>query len=89
MNPVGFQKKDLTAALQTLLTGVRLRRRFRLWKPNRVTAAGLAQSVEGLTAERKVASSIPGVGPMLRVLETKVLPLHCKRLDLGVSRMTK
>ena len=30
LNPVGVQKKDLTAALQTLLTGVRLRRRFRL-----------------------------------------------------------
>ena len=32
------------------------------------TAAGLAQSVERLTAEREVAGSIPGVGPILRVL---------------------
>ena len=32
------------------------------------TAAGLAQSVERLIAERKVAGSIPGVGPILRVL---------------------
>ena len=32
-------------------------------------AAGLAQSVECLTAEGKVAGSIPGVGPILRVLK--------------------
>ena len=31
--------------------------------------AGLAQSVERLTAEGKVADSIPGVGPILRVLK--------------------
>ena len=36
---------------------------------NPVTAAGLAQSVERLTAEREVACSIPGVGPILRVLK--------------------
>ena len=35
-----------------------------------LTAAGLAQSVEGrLSAEREVAGSIPGVGPILRVLQ--------------------
>ena len=33
-----------------------------------ITAAGLAQSVERLTAEREVVGSIPGVGPILRVL---------------------
>ena len=33
------------------------------------TAAELAQSVEHLTAEREVAGSIPGVGPILRVLK--------------------
>ena len=33
------------------------------------TAVGLAQSVERLTAERKVAGSIPGAGPILRVLK--------------------
>ena len=33
-----------------------------------ITAAGLAQSVERLTAEREVAGSIPGAGPILRVL---------------------
>ena len=33
------------------------------------TAAGLAQSVERLTAEREVLGSIPGVGPTLRVLK--------------------
>ena len=32
-------------------------------------AAGLAQSVERLTAEGKVAGSIPGVGPILRVFK--------------------
>ena len=32
-------------------------------------AAGLAQSVERLTAERKVAGSIPEAGPKLRVLK--------------------
>ena len=34
-----------------------------------LTAAGLAQSVERLTAEREVAGSIPGAGPTLRVLK--------------------
>ena len=34
-----------------------------------VTAAGLAQSVGRLTAEREVADSIPGAGPLLRVLK--------------------
>ncbi|CAH3023375.1 unnamed protein product [Porites evermanni] len=57
---VGVQIKDLTTVLQTLLTG-----------PNLVgfllTEAGLAQSVEQLTEERKVAGSIPGAGPLLRV----------------------
>ena len=33
------------------------------------TAAGLAQSVERLTAERTVAGSISGVGLILRVLK--------------------
>ena len=33
------------------------------------TAVGLAQSVKRLTAERKVAGSIPGAGPILRVLK--------------------
>ena len=34
-----------------------------------MTAAGLAQSVERLTAEREVVGSIPGAGPILRVLK--------------------
>ena len=34
-----------------------------------VTAVGLAQSVERLTAEREVAGSISGAGPILRVLK--------------------
>ena len=33
------------------------------------TAAVLAQSVERLTAEREVAGSIPGAGPILRVFK--------------------
>ena len=32
-------------------------------------AAGLAQSIERLTAAREVAGSIPGAGPILRVLK--------------------
>ena len=42
-----------------------------------LTAAGLAQSVERLTAEREVASSIPGVGPLLDQgqLRNKATPL--------------
>ena len=35
----------------------------------KVIAAGLAQSIERLTAEWKVAGSIPGVGPILRVFK--------------------
>ena len=31
--------------------------------------AGLAQSGERMTAEREVAGSIPGAGPLLRVLK--------------------
>ena len=34
-----------------------------------VTAVGLSQSVERLTAERGVAGSIPGIRPILRVLK--------------------
>ena len=34
-----------------------------------LTVAGLAQSVECLTAEREVADWIPGAGPLLRVLK--------------------
>ena len=34
-----------------------------------LTAAGLAQSVERLTAEREVAGSIPWTGPILKVLK--------------------
>ena len=33
------------------------------------SVAGLAQSVERLTAEREVVGSIPGAGPLLRVLK--------------------
>ena len=34
-----------------------------------LTVAGLAQSVERLTAEWEVAGSIPAAGPILRVLK--------------------
>ena len=45
-----------------------------------------------MIAEREVAGSILGAGPILRVLtdnwEVKVLPLPRKRVDLLVARMT-
>ena len=37
--------------------------------PRLLTAVGLAQSVERLTAEREVRGSIPGTGPILGVLK--------------------
>ena len=40
-----------------------------MFKPHTYNRAGLAQSVERLTAEREVAGSIPGVGTILRVLK--------------------
>ena len=43
--------------------------------------AELAQSIECLTAERKVAGLIPGA-------RQNSLPLHCKGLDLCMARMT-
>ena len=49
-----------------------------------VTAAALAQSVERLTAEREVAGSIPGTGPILRVL--KKLRIEGTALTAGPSR---
>ena len=36
---------------------------------NRLTVAGLAQLLGRLTAEQEVAGSIPGVGPILKVLK--------------------
>ena len=39
------------------------------YQPRPISAAGLAQSVERLTAEREAADSIPGTGPTLRVLK--------------------
>ena len=46
---------------QDILTIYQLLKRF--------SAAGLAQAVERLTAEREVAGSILGAGPILRVLK--------------------
>ena len=45
-----------------------------IWDARRITSTsltvtGLAQSAERLTAEREVAGSIPGAGPLLRVLK--------------------
>ena len=34
-----------------------------------MTTAGLAQFIEHLNAEREVASSIPGDGPILKITE--------------------
>ena len=46
------------------LTSPAIKRRKR-----KKTATGSVQSVERLTAEREDAVSIPGAGPMLRVLK--------------------
>ena len=43
-------------------------------------AAGLAQSVERLTAERKVAGSIPGARLGLTPFALQVLDLHMARM---------
>ena len=56
-----------------------------------LSAAGLAQSVKRLTAEREVWGSITEAGPILRVLnnrEIKALSFPCKWLDLRAARMT-
>ena len=41
----------------------------KLWKWASSTVVGLTQLVGRLTAEREVAGSIPGAGPLLRVLK--------------------
>ena len=43
-------------------------------------------SSTGRALEREVAGSIPGTGPICKVME--VLPLLCIRLDLRVAQMT-
>ena len=43
-------------------------------------AAGLAQSVERLTAEREVAGSIPGARLVLTPFALQVLDLHVVRM---------
>ena len=64
----------------------------RIKRPSAGSDAGLAQSVERLTAEREVAGSIPGVEAILagswNNWEMKVLPLPCKWLDFRVAQMT-
>ena len=52
--------------------------------PHRViTAAGVAQAVQRLSAEQMVAGSISGAAPLFRVLELLrndgILPLLCKQ----------
>ena len=50
------------------------------------SAAGLAQSAEPLTAEREVAASIPGTGPILRVLKMTENWRYCLN---GQTRRTR
>ena len=45
-----------------------------------LTAAGLAQSVERLTVERKVAGSIPEARLVLTPFALQVLDLHMARM---------
>ena len=49
--------------------------------------AGLAQSVERLTAEQEVVGSIPGAGPILRVL--KSLRNEGTAFDLQAARPSR
>ena len=53
-----FNRNRKSASKQTITVLIKIRFDH--------TAAGLAQSVERLIAERKVAGSIPGGGPTLR-----------------------
>ena len=60
-----FQKKKSTGILQVEPVTLRL-----LINVVQIfTATVLAQLVEHVTAKREVASSIPGTGPILRVLK--------------------
>ena len=61
-----FQKKKSTGILLTGVKPVTLRL---LNVVQIFTATVLAQLVEHVTAKRKVAGSIPGTGPILRVLK--------------------
>ena len=59
-----FQKKKSTGILQVEPVTLRLLNVVQIF-----TATVLAQLVEHVTAKREVASSIPGTGPILRVLK--------------------
>ena len=50
-------------------TGIHHLSHNRFQKTTFSSTAGLAQSAERMTAEREVAGSIPGAGPLLRVLK--------------------
>ena len=54
--------------------------------PSRLTARALAQSVERLTVEREVVGSVPGDGPILKVL--KKLRNEVTAFALQTARMT-
>ena len=60
---------DLRAGTRQYYKGVFLCTYFEILHcfESQTEQAGLAQSVERMTAEREVAGSIPGAGPLLRV----------------------
>ena len=59
-----FQKKKSTGILRVEPVTLRLLNVVQIF-----TATVLAQLVEHVTAKQKVAGSIPGTGPILRVLK--------------------
>ena len=59
-----FQKKKSTGILRVEPVTLRLLNVVQIF-----TATVLAQLLEHVTAKRKVAGSIPGTGPKLRVLK--------------------
>ena len=68
---VVFNLRTLSGCTRQFCKGVFLCTYFEILHcfESQTEQAGLAQSVERMTVEREVAGSIPGSGPLLRVLK--------------------